>query len=183
MKGHNVEELITPTIVKFLKGRVTKIVRKNNWFWVKDVDDVVQESLLSFIKANDKGLYIYQGDAKLRGFLVKTAVFYMMSLQKKEIRNREYNYVVSDEDSTPLVEVAIAPTNESSDERDAFFLALEKLNPRRKEVIMKILDGLKVRDICRETGATPAAVSGLKFNAIKDLKQILKHRGFTVRGG
>ena len=56
--------------------------------------------------------------------------------------------------------------------------AIEELGDNRRDIIRRTLEGQKVREICASTGRSPASVSGLKFNALKDLRQILAGSGF-----
>ena len=70
--------------------------------------------------------------------------------------------------------------------RDCYKLlaaAIAGLNPNRRDVVERTLLGQKVRQICAETNRTPGSVSGLKFNAMVDLRKRLSTEGFLEQCG
>lgn len=176
----DIETLLSKENLKTLKDRINEIIAKKNWFWVDDVDDVIQNTVIIFIDAFNRGVYTFQGEDKLIGFLIKTAVFNMKAAQKTSIKNIEHSYVISDEDDTPLIDVALDEPDPLAEKKKYLARAVNQLNPRRREVMQMLLDGYKVKDICDATGSTPAAVSGLKFNAIRDLRKSMESMGFEL---
>src|SRR5207247_1679774 len=54
---------------------------------------------------------------------------------------------------------------------ELLYRTIHELVESRREVILMTLQGDKVRDIVRATGKSAAAVSGLKFNAMKEPRE------------
>ena len=176
----DIETLLSRENLKTLKNRINEIIAKRNWFWIDDVDDVIQNTVLIFIDAFNRGAFTFQGEDKLIGFLIKTAIFNMKASQKTSIKNIEHSYVISDDDDTLLIDVALDLPDPLAEKKEYLEIAINQLNPRRKEVMQKLLKGDKIKDICESTGTTPAAISGLKFNAIKDLRKSMESMGFEL---
>lgn len=190
METKSVNELITEDLIDSLKRMVRSVIRKNNWFWVDNVDDVVQEAILTFIKAHNKGMYADQGEKKLKAYLMQASIFYIKALQRKSIRSMEYTQSgveleLEIRGVTPrhlyspsaLDELIDQTENPITNGAKILPKVVARLPKRRRHIINKTLEGMKVRDICQETGLTPNTVSGLKFNAIKELRMMFKEMG------
>lgn len=61
--------------------------------------------------------------------------------------------------------------------------AIQGLNENRREVVERTLSGEKIRDICASTGRSASSISGLKFNALVELRKILGESGFLDQCG
>ena len=171
-----IEQILTKETVKFLKKKLSEMTIKKKWFWIKSVDDLVQDTLVMFIQSYNKGNFQYQGQDKLNGYLLHTASFIVKTRQKQSIANKELNLFFdgSDDADTSIIDVISTEEDPLAETKKELHEAIAQLKPRRRMIMERIVGGEKVREICRSTDLTPAAVSGLKFNAIQDLKRIMK---------
>lgn len=181
------EEALCRRYWPFVRRRVDEARRRRNWFWLADVDGVVQDVFTQFFAALRAGKFAFEGRRRLEGFLVRTAFFVAMNLKDQVVRDRALSLFDEEEGGLRFDVAALAEALPDQLERAECLRllarAIEALNPNRREVIERTLLGQKVRDICAETGRTPASVSGLKFNAFVDLRRALEEAGFVERCG
>lgn len=170
----------------FVRRRLAEARRARNWFWLTDLDDAVQETFAQFFGALRGEKFRYEGEGRLEGFLVRTAWFVSMNLKDKH-RGGELSLFDAEEGGLAFDLPAWAEAvYDGLERRDCLRLlaaAVAELNPSRREVVERTLLGQPVRQICAATGKTPASVSGLKFNALVELRRRLAERGFLERCG
>ncbi len=171
---------------RFVERRLKEARARRNWFWLEETDDAVQEVFLHFFQAVREGKFVFEGEERLEGFLVRTCWFVAMNLKDKVAKTRAVSLFKTDDDDEGGLIVDLpgfAATASSHALRkecaELFYAAVQGLNEARRDVILRTLQGEKVREIVRATGKTAAAVSGLKFNAMKDLKTALEANGFA----
>ncbi len=170
----------------FVHRRLAASRRRRNWFWLDDLDDAVQETFMQFFAALREGKFRYESERRLEGFLVRTAWFVSMNLKDKH-RGAEVSLYDPDEGGLrfdlPAWADAVFDRLERRDCLRMLASAVAELNPNRREVVERTLLGQRVRDICAATGRTSASVSGLKFNALVELRERLAAQGFVERCG
>jgi DNA-directed RNA polymerase specialized sigma24 family protein len=181
------EEALCRRFWPFVTRRVEEARRRRNWFWLNDVEGVVQDVFTQFFAAQRGGKFAFEGRKRLEGFLVRTAYFVAMNLKDRAARDRALS-LHDDEDGGLRFDVAALAEAlpEQLDRAECLQLlarAIAGLNENRREVVERTLLGQKVRDICAETGRSASSVSGLKFNAFVDLRRLLVEAGFTARCG
>jgi DNA-directed RNA polymerase specialized sigma24 family protein len=181
------EAALVEQLWPFVRRRVEEARRRRNWFWLVDVEAVVQEVFTQFFFALRSGKYAWEGRERLLGFLVHTAFFVAMNLKDKATRDKAISLFDDQEGGLRFDVAAFAEAaHDSLDRQECLRLlarAIERLNPNRREVVERTLLGQKVRQICGDTGRSAASVSGLKFNAFVDLRQALDEVGFLGRCG
>lgn len=169
---------------RFVERRLESARRRRNWFWLTDLDDAIQDVFIQFYGALKKGRFEFKGEDELKGFLVKTSFFVVMNLKDKKPRERLFSsFIREDDEGNPVLNLAafadkVYAHQERKDCLKMFYEAVDELSKNRRDVIMRTLLGQKVRDICAATRRSPASVSGLKFNGLKELKQKLEAGGF-----
>jgi DNA-directed RNA polymerase specialized sigma24 family protein len=181
------EEELVRRLWPFVRRRVEEARRRRNWFWLSDVEAVVQDVFTQFFAAVRGGKFAFEGRRRLEGFLVQTAFFAAMNLKDRSARDRALS-LHDDEEGGLRFDVAALAESVPDDLARAECLrllarAIEGLNENRREVVERTLLGQKVRDICAATGRSAASVSGLKFNAFVDLRRLLAEVDFTARCG
>jgi len=179
------EEALVERLLPFLRRRVAGARRRRNWFWLSDPEDLVQDVLTQFVQAVRDGRFEYAGERALEGYLVRTAWFGAMNLKDKHRPQRSLHDPEEGGERFDLAAFAEA-IHEQVDRRDCLRLlaeAVAELNANRRDVVERTLLGQKVRDISAATGRTAASVSGLKFNALVELRRRLEERGFLERCG
>jgi DNA-directed RNA polymerase specialized sigma24 family protein len=171
----------------FVRKRVEEARRRRNWFWLTDVEGVVQEVFIQFFTAQREGKFAFEGKRRLEGFLVRTAFFVAMNLKDRVARDRALSLFDEEEGGLRFDVAALAEAlPEQLDRGECLRLlarAIAGLNENRREVVERTLLGQKVRDICGATGKSAASVSGLKFNAFVDLRRLLAELDFSARCG
>ncbi len=181
------EEALCRRFWPFVRRRVEEARRRRNWFWLGDVEAVVQDVFTQFFSALRAGKFAFEGRRRLEGFLVRTAFFVAMNQKDRSTRDRALSLFDEEEGGLRFDVAALAEALPDQLERAECLRllarAIEALNPNRREVVERTLLGQKVRDICAETGRSSASVSGLKFNAFVDLRQALADAGFVERCG
>lgn len=181
------EEALCRRFWPFVTRRVEEARRRRNWFWLNDVEGVVQDVFTQFFAAHRGGKFAFEGRRRLEGFLVRTAYFVAMNLKDRAARDRALS-LYDDEDGGLRFDVAALAEAlpEQLDRAECLKLlarVIAGLNENRREVVERTLLGQKVRDICTETGRSASSVSGLKFNAFVDLRRLLVEADFTTRCG
>lgn len=186
----NAEAQIYNRFLRFVEQRLRDARRRRNWFWLDDIDEAAQEVFVQFFSALRGGRFRFSSEDKLKGFLLRTSFFISMNLKDRRPRERLFSQLGQDKDddgSDISHLLGFADTAFSEGERHdcirLLYEAVEGLNGNRRDIIQRTLEGQTVRDICAETGRSPASVSGLKFNAIKDLRELLEERGFLEHCG
>jgi RNA polymerase sigma factor (sigma-70 family) len=171
---------------RFVEHRLREARTRRNWFWLDDLDDAVQEVFIQFFAALRAGKFIFEGEARLQGFLVHTAWFVAMNLKDQKKGVRTVSLFGTREDGENGLVLDLPAFAEAASERlhgrectERLYRAIEELGGARKEVVLRTLAGEKVRDIVRATGKTASAVSGLKFNALAELREKLEANGFV----
>jgi len=171
----------------FVARRLREARARRNWFWLNDLDDVVNRVFAQFFLALRAGKFSYRDPTGLEGFLLRTGFFVVMNLKDKA-RDSRWLSLHDEEEGGLRFDVAdfarTAP--EDLDHRECLKIlgaAVAALNENRRDVIERTLLGQPVRQICEETGRTGSSVSGLKFNALKELRQRLVEQGFLERCG
>lgn len=179
------EEALCRRFWPFVRRRIEEARRRRNWFWLGDVEGVVQDVFTQFFAALRAGKFAFEGRRRLEGFLVRTAFFVAMNQKDRAARDRALSLFDDEEGGLRFDVAALAEAlPDQVDRAECLRLlarAIEALNPNRREVVERTLLGQKVRDICAETGRSAASVSGLKFNAFVDLRRALTERGFVER--
>ncbi len=171
---------------RFVERRLAEARERRNWFWLEDLDDAIQEVFLQFYESVRQGKFVYEGEERLEGFLVRTAWFVAMNLKDKVPKARRVSLFKTEDDEEGGLIMDLPSFARGAFERihgrdcaELLYKTIGELAEARREVILRTLAGEKVRDICRATGKTAAAVSGLKFNAMKELKERLEENGFV----
>jgi len=171
---------------RFVERRLAEAKKKRNWFWLEDLDDAVQEVFLHFYEAVRQGKFTYEGEDRLEGFLVRTAWFVAMNLKDKVPRARSVSLFKNEDDEESGLIIDLPAFAKTASERihgrdctERLYRTIGELAEPRREVILRTLAGEKVRDIVAATGKTAAAVSGLKWNAMKELRERLFENGFA----
>jgi len=171
----------------FVRRRLEEARARRNWFWLTDLEEATQDVLTSFFAALREGKFAYEGDQRLRGFLVRTAWFTAMNAKDRAARERAVSLFDEEEGGLRFdVAAFAAAAPDDLARRECLELlarAITSLNENRREVVERTLLGQKVRDIVGETGRTSASVSGLKFNALVDLRRRLDEEGFMDECG
>lgn len=181
------EEALCRRFWPFVRRRVEEARRRRNWFWLGDVEGVVQDVFSQFFAAQRGGKFAFEGRRRLEGFLVRTAFFVAMNQKDRAGRERALSLFDEEEGGLRFDVAALAEALPDQLQRAECLRllagAIEALNTNRREVVERTLLGQKVRDICAETGRSAASVSGLKFNAFLDLRRALADAGFVQRCG
>ncbi|MCA8926329.1 MAG: sigma-70 family RNA polymerase sigma factor [Planctomycetes bacterium] len=171
----------------FLARRLRETRSRRNWFWLTDLDDAVNRVFAQFFLALRAGKFTYRDATGLEGFLLRTGFFVVMNLKDKA-RDQRWLSLHDEEEGGLRFDVAdfarTAP--DDIDHRECLEVlaaAVAALNENRRDVIERTLLGQPVRQICAETGRSGSSVSGLKFNALKELRDRLVEQGFLERCG
>jgi DNA-directed RNA polymerase specialized sigma24 family protein len=171
----------------FVRRRLREAKARRNWFWLTDEDAAVQDVLIQFFQALEDGRFSYEGPERMRGFLVRTTWFVAMNAKDRAVKHRAISLHDDEEGGLKLDVAAFAEAvYDGLDRQECLKLlarTINRLNPNRREIVERTLLGQKVRDICAATGKTPASVSGLKFNALVQLREWLGEEGFEERCG
>jgi DNA-directed RNA polymerase specialized sigma24 family protein len=173
---------------RFVERRMAGARRRRNWFWLTDLEDAVQDVFIQFFGALKSGRFHFQSEDELKGFLIKTSFFVVMNLKDKKPKERSFSQFGDDDGNNPIINlVAFSENIFQSQERKRclklFYESIEELSKNRRDVIVRTLMGQKVRDICTATNRSPASISGLKFNALKELREQLEHKDFLTHCG
>jgi RNA polymerase sigma-70 factor (ECF subfamily) len=123
-----------------------------------DVDDLVQESLTRFIRAEQRNQIrnIEEVGAFLNGVCRNVIL---------EYRRRSKREPVLDQD-TPIPEVGVRPDADILEMRDAIDTGLAELAERDRTILRELyLDGKEKDDICREWGMSDAQFRVVLFRA------------------
>lgn len=185
--GREAQDEVLAALRPLLLRRVEDARRRRNWFWLDDPEEVVQEAAAQLLAAWRGGKFAYEGWRRLEGFAVRTAFFVAMNRKDRAARARAFS-LHDPEDGGLRFDVAAfaASVDEDLDRRRCLELlarAIAGLNENRREVVERTLLGQKVREICAETGRSAASVSGLKFNALLELRRALDGVEFARRCG
>lgn len=171
---------------RFIERRLAEARARRNWFWLEELDDAVQEVFVQFFQSVRDGKFVYEGEDRLEGFLVRTCWFVAMNAKDKAKKTRAVSLFRSEDDEEGGLILDLASFAKSASERihrrdcaERLYRTIAELAEARREVILRTLQGEKVRDIVRATGKTASAVSGLKFNAMKELRDKLEANGFA----
>lgn len=182
------EEALHERYRRFVERRLSEARRRRNWFWLDDLEDAVQEVFVQFFTSLREGKFAFEGSDRLEGFLVKTCWFVAMNAKDRAPRGRTVSLFAGrpgDGDEGGLIEDLPAFASTASERvvrrecAERFYRAVGELGGARREVVLLTLEGRKVRDIVKATGKTASAVSGLKFNALKELREKLEQSGFV----
>lgn len=181
------EGLLYERYLRFVTRRLTETRSRRNWFWLTDIESVVQDVFVQFFKALKEGKFTFEGEHRLQGFLLRTGFFVAMDRKDKARKEQAISLYDPEEGELrfDLPDFADAVYDQLDRQRCLQLLAqaIAKLNPNRREVIERTLAGQKVRDICQALGRSPASVSGLKFNASIELRKILGETSFLDQCG
>ncbi len=171
---------------RFVERRLAEARERRNWFWLEDLDDAVQEVFIHFYQAVREGKFAFEGEERLEGFLVRTCWFVAMNAKDKVPKARRVSLFATDDDEEGGLILDLPSFARSASEHlhgrdcaERLYKTIQELGEARREVLLRTLQGEKVRDIVRATGKTAAAISGLKFNAMKELKEKLEANGFV----
>jgi DNA-directed RNA polymerase specialized sigma24 family protein len=167
---------------RFVRRRLGETKARRNWFWLTDLDSAVQDVFTQFFLSLRDGKFHYEGQRRLEGFLLRTSFFVAMNL-KDRAREEQVLSIFDPEDGGlrfDMASFADAVYDQVDRQRCLKLLgeAVNSLNENRREVIERTLLGQKVREICSATERSPASVSGLKFNALVELRKKLEQVGF-----
>ncbi|MEZ6184854.1 MAG: sigma-70 family RNA polymerase sigma factor [Planctomycetota bacterium] len=181
------EEAIHEQLRPFLTRRLREARARRNWFWLTDLDDAVNRVFAQFFLALRAGKFEFRDPTGLEGFLLRTGFFVIMNLKDKA-RDARWLSLHDPEEGGLRFDVAdfARSAPEDLDHRECLKMlaaAVAALNTNRRDVIERTLLGQSVRQICEETGRSGSSVSGLKFNALKDLQARLVEQGFLERCG
>lgn len=175
----------------FVRGRLRAAARARNWFWLGELDDATQEVLLRFFEAVRDGRFRYRDEARLRGFLVRTAFYVAMAQKDSALLERPAADLLDRGDLATAVD-AFDPVSFAETAFDTLgrrqclaelYAAIEALPDARAEVLRLTLLGLKPREIAPLLGRSAGAVSVLKFNALEALREALEGTDFLSNCG
>ncbi len=171
---------------RFVERRLSEARSRRNWFWLEELDDAVQEVFIQFFQSVRDGKFVFEGEDRLEGFLVRTCWFVAMNAKDKAPKARSVSLFRTEDDEEGGLILDLPSFARGASERlhgrdcaELLYKTIGELVESRREVILRTLQGEKVRDIVRATGKTAAAVSGLKFNAMKELREKLEANGFA----
>lgn len=171
----------------FVLRRLEEARARRNWFWLTDAEGVVQDVFTQFFQVVREGRFAFEGQRRLEGFLLRTAFFAAMNTKDRVARHQAQSLFDPQEGELRLDLPAYTEAAWEAGERreclELFTRAVGTLNENRRDVIERTLLGQKVREICAATGRSPASVSGLKFNALVELREKLVELGFLDRCG
>lgn len=168
----------------WLASRVGRVARVRNWFWVTDVEDLVQEALALFGQRVREGRFRFQSEPQLKAYLLKAAFFVAMRwkraarLQTRPLEGTGDHPAPRD---LPAVDWVAAAWEASDRYRclEMLVATLAQLGAQRRQVLELTLMGLKPWMIAERMGKTPGAISCLKFHALADLKRALDRTRFV----
>ena len=169
------EDLITSQIVEFAAKKAQQLKRRKNWFGL-DAEDLAQEALIRVTKAINKGSYEHRDPKGFEGFITLTIINLAKNGMEKYMKGE--NEIASLDQISGDTERSYDPVdNRSADcatmnNLKELTKLVDRLSPRRKEVIELEMQGYRVRDTAKKLGKSTATVSQLRFNAIKDLREM-----------
>jgi RNA polymerase sigma factor (sigma-70 family) len=171
---------------RFVERRLAEARSRRNWFWLEELDDAVQEVFIHFFQAVRDGKFVFEGEDRLEGFLVRTCWFVAMNAKDKVPRARTVSLFKAADDEEGGLILDLPAFAKGASERlhgrecaELLYKTIAELGEARREVLLRTLQGEKVRDIVKATGKTASSVSGLKFNAMKELREKLEANGFV----
>lgn len=175
----------------FVLGRLRQARKTRNWFWLTELDDVVQDVLVQFYEAVQQGRFTYRDEHALRGFLVQTTFFVVMKHKDAATGEQALSDLwVGDEADDLERRFALVEFAESAFDplgrRDCLrelYQAIDRLPEARREVLRLTLLGLHPRDIAPRMKRTANAVSVLKFHALDELRRALEQTDFAANCG
>lgn len=167
----------------WLAGRVGRVARARNWFWVTDPEDLVQEALVLFGQRVREGRFRFQSEPQLKAYLLKAAFFVAMRWKRAaRLQTRPLDTTPDHPAPRDLPAIDwVAAAWEASDRYrclEMLVATLAGLGTQRRQVLELTLLGLKPWMIAERMGKTPGAVSCLKFHALADLKRALEGTRF-----
>ncbi|MGE0706765.1 MAG: RNA polymerase sigma factor [Planctomycetota bacterium] len=167
---------------RFVRRRLAETKARRNWFWLTDLESAEQDVFAQFFLALREGKFRFEGEQRLQGFLLRTSFFVAMNLKDKAREEQALSLFDPDEGGLRFDVASFADAVYDQVERQRCLKLLARaialLNENRRDVVERTLLGQKVREICAGTGRTPASVSGLKFNALVELRKKLEEVGF-----
>lgn len=159
--------------------------RRRNWFWLDDEDDVLQEVFARFFSALDQGQYAHRDEDGLRGFLTRTGFFVIMDLKNKLRQQEKLGW-----DAAALERVDLRAFGRSLPDDLAareclarLYAEIEDLPQARSRVLKGWLFGQSIAELARQMGRSANAVSGLKFQGIKQLRERFEETSFLADCG
>lgn len=133
------------------------------------IEDVVQETYIRAVNA--LGSFHYQGEASLRGWLMRIAQNYIRS------RIRKHSPQLT-EIAHSIIESGILTPSEITSRNEQLLrlsAALKKLPDHHQEVLrLRYVEGFTFEEIAQTLGLTSSAVRGLHRNAIQSLKKFFQ---------
>ena len=175
----------------FVQSRAKNRARQKNWYWLFDqseIDDLTSRVFMTFFEAVVSEKFKYIDDQKLQGYLIRTIFFASTATHDEHKRNSRFqpeSSLVDSDDGMSITETISC--KEEPDDAELLKCAgvieeaVSRLNNNRREVIQLLLMGHRVSEICKITGRTESSVSGLKFNAIQDLRSIFCDMGIDLK--
>lgn len=172
----------------WLLRRIERTRRVRNWFWVTDPEDLAQEAMDQFAIQVRGGKFQFASEPELRTYLIRAAFFVAMKWKRAariQVKPLGNGAELDALEHAPAVDWVQAAWIQSERYRclERLAEAAARLLDGRRRVIQLTLLGWKVGDIARTLGKTTGAVSCLKFNALKQLRDELESSTFMDECG
>ena len=129
-------------------------------------DDLMQEAYYRFCRAGST----YENESHRRNSLFRIAT----NLARDSYRRRRGVVM------TPIEDVEVSTVDRGADERTDLSRALEKLNPKQREMLwLAYANGMSHAEIAEVVGVAPGSVKGLLYRARTKLAEILGAKKVT----
>ncbi len=132
-----------------------------------EAEDVGQETFIRFYK----NMHRFRGDAGLGTYLTRIAI----NLSLNELKRRRRRRIFFPQSTDELTVPSTTDDFKSQDARQAVHLALEKLDPEfRSVVVLRLIDGYSTRETAEILRVPQGTVLSRLARAQKKLAEILK---------
>lgn len=175
----------------WLRRRVQSAKQRRNWFWLTDLDELVQEVCVRFWQAVADQRFEYRDEEQLKGYLLRTVYFAAMRIKDRWALERPVSEFLSDDEAARAREefdlsAFAGNAFDSYGRRECLrelYQAIAQLVPARADVLRYTLLGLAPHEIAGHLQRSANAVSVLKFHAIRDLAAQLQSTDFGANCG
>ncbi len=165
--------------------RIRYGARRRNWFWLDDEDDIVQEVFARFFAALDRGQYAHRDEDGLLGYLTRTCFFAIMDLKNKLRQQEKLGWDAAALESLDMRAFGRSLPDELAVKEclSRLYAEIEDLPEARARVLKGWLFGQSIADLAGQMGRSANAVSGLKFQALKQLRERFEATSFLADCG